>query len=57
MPCWRACNDRCDVVGKNKIFMKRSIEDEIKMMFGVSGSNTFKGFKHKPANTFEVVML
>lgn len=53
MPGLRKSYDRFDVIGKNKLFVKLTIEDKIKLMFGMLSGDPFQAFVRKPTNPFK----
>lgn len=55
MPGLGKNNMRVNIFGKNKLIAELPVEQEMKLMFGMLGGDTFEVFKRKPANSLELV--
>jgi len=43
------------IFGENKLIAKLPVEQEVKLVFGMLGGDTFQVFKRKPANSLKPV--
>ena len=55
MPCLREKHYRLDVFGENELRVGFAVEDEVKLVVGMSFDDTAEAFVGDPADAFELV--